>query len=232
MTNLSSIPDPTAEQLLQEYRFHCDHPLPLYNPLLDGDRDDDSADLGPRNYSRFVEGDLIPVTDHASQLFAKRCADLHDQILASATDDSGDETGENNEENNTAAKNADGAEDNDNNNKEGDNKNNTDNPKSKGDKKQNNNPKNNNTTTPTATKMLHIPYPLFIEFATLFNQLSQPSSSLPSPDSISSPAENTSNDDPTDPKMLHIPADKLMALVSSQTWREMGHADDLAGAEK
>ena len=60
MTNLSFIPDPTAEQLLQECRFYCDHPLPLYNAVLDGDGDDGTASLMPRSYSRFIEGDLFP----------------------------------------------------------------------------------------------------------------------------------------------------------------------------
>ena len=233
MTNLSFIPDPTAEQLLQEYRFYRDHPLPLYNPVLDGDGDDGSANLVPRSFSRFVEGDLIPVTDHASQQLARRCADLHDQILASATTDSGDQTGEDNEENNKGVKKVDGAEDGSINNEDGSNNNGDKNEnKNKEDNNKNNNPKKNNSNTLAATKILHIPYPLFLEFATLFHQLTQPSLDLSTTDSNSNPAENTSPEGPTDPETLHIPADKLLALIASQTWRGVGQAHNLAGAEK
>ena len=230
MTNISFIPDPTPEQLLQEYRFHRDHPLPLYNPVLDGDGDDGSANLVPRSFSRFVEGDLIPVTDHASQQLARRCADLHDQILASATTDFGDQTGEDNEENNKGVKNVDGAGDSSVNNEDG-NKNKGENNKNKGDNK-NNNPKNNNSNTLATTQILHIPYPLFLEFATLFHQLTQPSLGLSTTDSNSNPAENTSREGPTDPETLHIPADELLTLITSQTWRDVGQAHNLAGAEK
>ncbi len=225
MTNLSFIPDPTAEQLLQDYRVYCDHPLPLYNPVPDGDGDGGTARLMPRSYSRFVEGDLIPVIDHATQQLAKRCADLHDQILASATIDTGNATGEDNKEVDKGAKNGDGT--------GGSSSNNEDRNKNNGGNDKNNDPKNmNNTTTPAAAQILHIPYPLFLEFAALFNQLTQPSPGLSSSDSNLGPAENPSNDSQNDPETLHIPADELMPLVSSQAWRAAGHMNNPIDAEK
>ena len=162
---------------------------------------------------------------HATQQLAKRCADLHDQILASATADSGNAAGGENKEVKKGAKNGDGTGDSSSNNEDR-NKNNGVNDK-------NNDPKNmNNTTTPAAAQILHIPYPFFLEFATLFNQLTRPSLSLSSSDSNLGPAENTSNDSQNDPETLHIPVDELMALVSSQTWRDAGQTNNLTDAEK
>ncbi|KAL2168152.1 hypothetical protein VTG60DRAFT_320 [Thermothelomyces hinnuleus] len=76
-----NLPEVTPEQLLQEYHSHRDKQPILYNEALDRNY---SAEQLPHNFTRVVEGDMIPVTNHAAQQLAKRCADLYDKFVASS----------------------------------------------------------------------------------------------------------------------------------------------------
>ncbi|AEO59644.1 hypothetical protein MYCTH_2128726 [Thermothelomyces thermophilus ATCC 42464] len=76
-----NLPEVTPEQLLQEYHSHRDKQPILYNEAIDKNY---SAEQLPHNFTRVVEGDMIPVTNHAAQQLAKRCADLYDKFVASS----------------------------------------------------------------------------------------------------------------------------------------------------
>jgi hypothetical protein len=161
MTDLSSIPDPTAEQFRQEYHFYRNQ-----QPVLLGEAEArDGGSLPHGNYTRLLEGDLIPVTDRESQQLAKRCADLYDKFLASATVDGG---GNKNHAANNRAEN--------NNNNDGNIKleNSTNNATTN-----HSHPTTNNAGT-TPPKTLHIPLQDFLEFTSLFHNLIHKAN--PSPD--------------------------------------------------
>lgn len=83
------LPEPTPEQFRQEYEQYRSQRLLLHNSDLDDSRR--RRQIHPRHtITRLVEGDLIPVTDRAGQQLAKRCADLYDSFMASATTDTDD----------------------------------------------------------------------------------------------------------------------------------------------
>ncbi|KAH6623133.1 hypothetical protein F5144DRAFT_632528 [Chaetomium tenue] len=76
------LPEPTADQFLQEYERYRNQRLILHH----NDLDKRTQPMHPRyTLTRLVEADLIPVNDRAGQQLAKRCADLYDSFLASAT---------------------------------------------------------------------------------------------------------------------------------------------------
>ncbi|KAL2174066.1 uncharacterized protein P884DRAFT_209869 [Thermothelomyces heterothallicus CBS 202.75] len=76
-----NLPEVTPEQLLQEYHSHRDKQPILYNEAMDRSY---SAEQLSHNFTRVVEGDMIPVTNHTAQQLAKRCADLYDKFVASS----------------------------------------------------------------------------------------------------------------------------------------------------
>ncbi|KAK3898434.1 hypothetical protein C8A05DRAFT_37977 [Staphylotrichum tortipilum] len=88
MTGRTTVPGQTPEQLFNEYRYYSSRRPLLYNPLLDGAQ---PRGRRPGDLTRLVHGELIPVTDHEGHQLAKRCADLHDQFLATATMDDEEE---------------------------------------------------------------------------------------------------------------------------------------------
>ncbi|KAK4038091.1 hypothetical protein C8A01DRAFT_37989 [Parachaetomium inaequale] len=170
MVDLSSISGPTPEQALREYRFYRDQKLPLYHNQFDG-----QPGLPPKDTTRLVEGDLIPVTNHPGQQLAKRCSDLHDQFLASATIDNNNDGADNNGADNDRANTHGGV------NSEAITNNgaiiNNDN-SAGGSKEPEPSPPanpalaNNNNNNPRKT--LHIPLQDYLEFTALFHTLATP----------------------------------------------------------
>lgn len=86
MSNRDELPVPSEEEILRNYLLERDNPPPLFNDLTDRDAEGNRL---PAHYMYRIEVDLIPVTDAATQQLAKRCAELHDQFLATATNPDG-----------------------------------------------------------------------------------------------------------------------------------------------
>ncbi|KAK3293131.1 uncharacterized protein B0H64DRAFT_434379 [Chaetomium fimeti] len=84
MTGDRRIPEPTAEQLLQEHEDYRKQRLVLGNDGLDGRRRGEPINPG-YTITRWLSADYLPVTDRASQQLAKRCSDLYDSFRASET---------------------------------------------------------------------------------------------------------------------------------------------------
>ncbi len=92
MSSRTTLPGLTTEDVLEEYRHYSSQTPVLYNSLMDRQN---PQGYPPGSMTRLVDGEMVPVVNHVGQELARRYAELHEQILATATvEDNEDEEAE------------------------------------------------------------------------------------------------------------------------------------------